>query len=101
MPRTKKPKRSEAQRRADKNYADKNRKNQKENFKNIAATLPRAEAEYISAIFKAHGVKPSEIIRGAAAALRDGQPICTESEPLTIPQEADGESDSTDTPPQE
>lgn len=65
----------------------KNASKQKENFKNVAATLPKAEAEYIAALFKAHGLKPSEVIRGAAAALADGQPIRTEREPLPIPPE--------------
>ena len=64
----------------------------------MGTTFPKAEKEMISSIFKAHGVTLAQVIRGAAAALRDGQSIRTESEPLTIPQEADGESDSTDTP---
>ncbi len=101
-----KPKRSEAQRRADKAYQERTRaeKNatQRENFKNIAATFRRDEAERIAEIFKAHGVKPSEILRGAAAALLDGEPIRTEAAPLIAPKaageepasESDGETDS-------
>lgn len=85
------------QRDAVKRYQEKNKGGQK----GIGTTYATAECIYIQSIFKAHGVKPSEILRGAAAALRDGQTIRTESEPLTIPQEADGESDSTDTLPQE
>lgn len=62
-------------------------KYQKENFKNIGASFKRSEALYIADIFEAHGVKPAEIIRGAAAALLDGQAIRTEREPLKIPAE--------------
>lgn len=58
---------------------------QKENFKNIGASFKRSEAEQIAAIFSAHGVKPAEVIRGAAAALADGQAIRTEREPLQAP----------------
>ena len=83
-----KPKRSEAQRRADEKYKEKDKINHRENFKNIAATFRRDEAERIAEIFKAHGVKPSEVLRGAAAALLDGEPIRTESAPLTAPQAA-------------
>ena len=66
------------------NYA----KYQKENYKNIAATFRKDEAERIAEIFKAHGVKLSEVLRGAAAALLDGESIRTESAPLAIPAEA-------------
>ena len=83
-----KPKRSEAQRRADAAYKEKNKANQRENFKNIAATFRRDEAERIAEIFKAHGVKPSEVLRGAAAALLDGEPIRTEAAPLIAPKAA-------------
>ena len=58
------------------------------NFKNIAATFAKAEAERIAEIFRAHGVKPSEVLRGAAAALLDGEPIRTEAAPLIAPQAA-------------
>lgn len=85
-----KPKRSEAQRRADEAYKEKNKANQRENFKNIAATFRRDEAERIAEIFRVHGVKPSEVLRGAAAALLDGEPIRTEREPLPIPDAAGG-----------
>lgn len=84
-----------------KSIKQKNAAKQKENFGNIAATFPKAEKELISKVFAAHGLKPSEIIRGAAAALLDGQPIRTEREPLTIPPEyqtpTDAQADSTDT----
>ncbi len=98
---------TDAQKRAQKTYRQKpsvrakDKKNQKENFANIAATLPKPEKIYIDSIFKAHGLKPSEIIRGAAAALLDGEPIRTQSEPLTIPPKAetDGENADTDEPP--
>ena len=89
---TEKPKRSAAQIRADKAYRKKNRaticENQRENFGNIAATFQKPEKEYIAAIFAAHGVKPAEVIRGAAAALRDGQTIRTERQALPIPADA-------------
>lgn len=69
--------------------------------KGIGATFSEPEKNYISSIFKRHGLKPSEILRGAAAALLDGQPIRTEREPLTIPPEyqtpTDAQADSTDT----
>lgn len=75
MPRTKKdtsgtPKRSEAQKRADNAYSEtnraNNRKNQRENFKNISATIRREKAERIAATFKAHGVTVAEIVTAAA-----------------------------------
>lgn len=68
----KKPTRSAAQIKADAKYAERNRANQKENYKNIAATLPKAEALKIAAIFKAHGIKPAEVIRRAAVRLEQG-----------------------------
>ena len=87
---------------------EKNAAKQKENFGNIAATFPKAEKELISKVFAAHGLKPSEIIRGAAVALMNGQTIRTEREPLTIPPEyqtaespASTGATDTDTPPEE
>lgn len=71
----------------------------------IGTTFAKPEKEFISDIFKAHGVTVGAVIRGAAAALLDGQPIRTEREPLTIPPEyqtptdAQADSDSTDEPP--
>lgn len=62
-------------------------KYQRENFKNIGASYKRPEAIYIADIFEKNGIKPAEILRGAAAALRDGQTIRTEREPLTVPPE--------------
>lgn len=62
-------------------------KYQKQNFKNIGASFKRAEALYIADTFKAYDITPAEILRGAAAALLDGQPIRTEREPLTMPPE--------------
>jgi len=100
MPR--KPKRTAAQREADKRYSEKNKKNQRENFKNISATFKKDEAERIAKIFKINGFKTAEIIRGAAAALLDGEPIRTQAEPLIIPQDdaqADGDNAGTDEPP--
>ena len=83
MPRTKKdasgtPKRSEAQKRADKAYSEKNRANnranQRENFKNISATIKREKAERMAATYKAHGVTVSEILHAAAERLTtDGE----------------------------
>lgn len=53
----------------------------------MGTTFPKAEKEYIQSIYKAHGVTLAQVLRGAAAALRDGQPIRTEREPLAIPPE--------------
>lgn len=63
------------------NYA----KYQKENFKSIAASFKRSEAEQIAAIFSAHHVKSAEVLRGAAFALMNGEQIPTRSEPLPTP----------------
>lgn len=63
-------------------------KYQKENYKSIGASFRRAEAVYIAEILSAHGVTPAQVIRGAAAALLAGEPIRTEPDPLTIPDEA-------------
>ena len=85
---------SEAQKRASAKYRqkksvkEKNAAKQKENFGNIAATFSKVEKNYIAQIFAAHGLKPAEVIRGAAAALLDGEPIRTESAPLITPQAA-------------
>ena len=73
-----------------KDVKEKNAAKQRENFGNIAATFQKPEKEYIAAIFAAHGVKPAEVIRGAAAALRDGQTIRTEDKALPIPADAAG-----------
>lgn len=62
---------------------------QSKNFKTISAAFKRSEALYIADIFEAHGVKPAEILRGAAAALLDGQAIKTERKPLTVPADSD------------
>lgn len=82
-----KPTRSRAQREADARYADRNRannrKNQKENFKNIAATLPKAEAEKIAATFKAHGMKPAEVIRRAAVRMEQGDDLRRDYDPAS------------------
>ena len=64
-------------------------KYQKENFKTIAASFKRSEAEYIAQIFATNGVKPAEVLRGAALALLNGEPIPTASEPLEIPTDSD------------
>lgn len=58
-------------------------KYQKENFKTIAASFKRSEAEYIAKIFANNGVKPAEVLRGAALALLNGEPIRTQSEPIS------------------
>ena len=60
-------------------------KYQKENYKNVSATFKRSEAVQIYAIFSAHNVKPSEVLRGAAFALMNGEQIPTRSEPLPNP----------------
>lgn len=82
----KKYKTGESQRKAVKAYQERNKGKQA----GIGATFNANEKNYIQAIFAAHGVKPAEILRGAAAALLDGEPIRTERKPLTIP------TDSTD-----
>lgn len=48
----------------------------------IGATFTKSEKEYIQAIYKRHGVTPAQVMRGAAAALADGQQIRIEREPL-------------------
>lgn len=78
----KKTKRTEAQKKADAKYSEKNKTNQRENYKNVSATFKRSEAEQIAAIFSAHGVKPAEVLRGAAFALMNGEQIPTRAEPL-------------------
>lgn len=75
------------------NYA----KYQKENYKNIAASFKRSEAEKIAAIFSAHNVTPAQVLRGAAVALMNGETIRTQSEP--IPTDTQAENDSTEEPP--
>ena len=57
-------------------------KYQKDNFKTISASFKRTEAEQITAIFSAHGVKPSEVLRGAAYALDNGEAVQIRREPL-------------------
>ncbi|MCH5315504.1 MAG: hypothetical protein J1E81_06290 [Eubacterium sp.] len=61
----------------------------------IGTTFEKAEKEYIQSIYKAHGVTVAQILRGAAAALRDGQTIRTEREPLQIPVDNPGTSSDT------
>lgn len=81
MPATKSQKKYRQKAEVKSNYA----KYQKENYKNIAASFKRSEAEYIAQIFANSGVKPAEVLRGAAVALLNGEPIPTASEPLEIP----------------
>lgn len=82
-----KPTRSAAQIKADKAYQSRTRKSkatqQKENFKNIAATLPKAEAEKIAATFKAHGMKPAEVIRRAAVRMEQGDDLRRDYDPAS------------------
>lgn len=100
-PRAGKPTRSAAQIKADAKYADRNRKNQKENFKNVAATFPKTEAERIAGIFKAHGMKPAEVIRRAAVRMEQGDDLRRDYDPAsnTLQPAADGNGDSDSTPP--
>ena len=77
------------QREAVKRYQEKNKGAQK----GIGATFTAAECDFIQSIFRAHGVKPSEVLRGAAAALLDGLTIRTEREPLQIPADTDTPTD--------
>ena len=81
------------QRDAVKRYQEKNKGKQK----GIGTTYNAEECDYIQAIFRAHGVKPSEVLRGAAAALLDGEPIRTEAAPLIAPQAA-GEAEPAPAP---
>lgn len=107
MPLTEKQKKAKRKRYKNATAAQKSNyaKYQKDNYKNIAASFARAEALYIADIFTTRGIKPAEVIRGAAAALLDGQPIRTEREPLTIPSEyqtpttAQADNTDTDDPP--
>lgn len=106
---TGKPTRSAAQIKADKAYQDRNRQSkatqQKQNFKNIAATLPKAEAERIAGIFKAHGIKPAEVIRRAAVRVeqgddlrRDYDPASNTLQPAAPVADGNNDSESTDNP---
>ena len=96
MPLTEKQKKDKRERYKNATEAQKSNyaKYQKENYKNIAASFKRSEAEYIAAIFEQNGVTPAQVIRGAAAALIDGEPIRTEREPLTIPEAEAGQGES-------
>lgn len=91
MPKTK-AKRTEAQKRADEAYSEKNKKNQLENFANVSATFKKAEAEYIRAIYTAHEIKPADAIRAAARYLLDGGTIQAKQEPITPTQDKPTES---------
>lgn len=89
MPTTK-AKRTEAQKRADKAYREKNKKNQLENFANVSATFKKAEAETIRAIFTAHGIKTADALRAAAHYLQNGGTIQAGQEPITPAAESPG-----------
>ena len=54
MPTTK-AKRTEAQKKADANYKEKNKQNQRENFANVSATFKKEEAEAIRTTFAGAG----------------------------------------------
>ncbi|MCM1437825.1 MAG: hypothetical protein NC131_01245 [Roseburia sp.] len=74
---------SEAQKAAARAYYERNKENTKK--RGISATLTSsAEREQIQAIFKAHGLTPAQVIRGAAFALLSGEQIPTRSEPLPV-----------------
>lgn len=77
MPR--KPKRSQAQQKADERYAETNRQknlaNQKAKYKSRTATLPIAENVRISKIFEAHKMTNAKALRIVAAMLENGQPL--------------------------
>ena len=51
------------------NYA----KYQRENFKNIAASFPRAEAQTIAAEYTAHGITPAQVMLAAWHRLINGE----------------------------
>ncbi len=99
MPLTEKQKKDKRERYKNATKAQKSNyaKYQKENYKNIAASFKRSEAEYIAAIFEQNGITPAQVIRGAAAALLDGESIRTEAAPLTAPQAA-GEAEPAPAP---
>lgn len=79
--------RTEAQKKADATYNEKNRKKinlcQKENFANVSATFKKAEAEAIRATFTEAGIKTADAIRAAAHYLRSGGTIAAGQEPIT------------------
>lgn len=85
MPKTGQP-RSEAQKKADVQYVNKNRSKinicQKENFANISATFKKAEAAKIKEIFTEHGLKVADVIRAAAHFLQEGGTIAQGQEPI-------------------
>lgn len=58
------------------------RKRNPDKQRTISATFTQAEKNRIQATFAAHGVKPSEVLRGAAYALEMGESIPTRREPL-------------------
>ena len=86
-PSTEKPTRSAAQIKADKAYQNRTRQSkatqQKQNFKNVAATLPKKEAERITGIFKALGMKPAEVIRRAAVRMEQGDDLRRDYDPAS------------------
>ena len=85
-------KRTEAQKRADTMYNEKNRKKlnlcQKENFANISATFKKAEAEAIRATFTGAGIKTADAIRAAAHYLQNGGTIQAGQQPITPTESA-------------
>ena len=88
--------RTEAQKKADATYNEKNRKKinicQKENFANISATFKKAEAHEIKRIFTGAGIKTADAIRAAARYLLNGGTIQAGQEPITPTQDAPTES---------
>lgn len=92
MPR--KPKRSEAQRRADERYAETNRiknlANQKAKYANLAATFTKAEKERIQKTFKKHGLTVANALRIIEAMLNRGEPL----PPIETPADTPAENDS-------
>ena len=97
-------KRTEAQKKADATYNEKNRKKinlcQKEKFANISATFKKAEAEAIKLIFNGAGIKTADAIRAAAHYLQNGGTIQAGQQPITPTESAtpdenpDGNTDS-------
>ncbi len=95
MPR--KPKRTDAQKKADEKYAETNRAknlaNQKAKYKSRTATLTIAENARISKIFKAHKMTNANALRIVATMLESGQPL------PSIDTPTDGENTDTDETP--
>lgn len=75
MPLTESQKRAQAKYRLKESTKKKRAAYIKDKFGNIGAMFPKEEKNLIHEIFAEHGVKPAEIIRGAAIALINGETV--------------------------